>query len=156
MLALSCALASTLLVGSARAQPGGGSLTARRVVEVQVAGGKADGAGLDDTVRELLGRLSLVTESQIVARIDPDDAAFRATARPSLLARVGIDLRNDDVAEITIVDGRTGGPEQRAGPAEIALQDGGGHPRQPRRSGGDGVRVLHVPTGTRAEQRVFA
>lgn len=50
---------------------------------MQVAGGKADGAGLDDTLRELLGRLSFVTESQVVERLDPDDPAFRSTARPS-------------------------------------------------------------------------
>ncbi len=111
VLALICALGTGLAARPAHAQPAApqaGTATARRVVEVQVAGGKADGAGLDDTLRELLGRLTLVTESQVVGRIDPDDPAFRSTARPSLLARVGIDLRNDDVAEITIVDGRTG------------------------------------------------
>jgi hypothetical protein len=43
-----------------------------------------------------------------VGRIDSDDASFRSTARPSLLARVGIDLRANDVAIVTIVDGRTG------------------------------------------------
>ena len=80
----------------------------RRVVEVLVAGGGTDAASLDDTVRELLGRLTLVMESQSVGRIDADDASFRSTARPSLLARVGIDLRAHDVAVITIVDGRTG------------------------------------------------
>jgi hypothetical protein len=47
-------------------------------------------------------------ESQAVGRIEPDDAAFRSTARPSLLARVGIDLRARDRAIVTIVDGRTG------------------------------------------------
>jgi hypothetical protein len=81
---------------------------ARRVVVVLVAGGGSDAASLDDTVRELLGRLTLVTESQAVGRIDSDDASFRSTARPSLLARVGIDLRANDVAIVTIVDGRTG------------------------------------------------
>ncbi|HSO36622.1 MAG TPA: hypothetical protein VLT33_29050 [Labilithrix sp.] len=108
VLAVICALGTGPLVTRAHADTPAAPATARRVVEVLVAGGAADGAGLDDTVRELLGRLSLVTEGQHVGRIDPDDPAFRSTARPSLLARVGIDLRNDDVAEITIVDGRTG------------------------------------------------
>ncbi|MDB5215804.1 MAG: hypothetical protein JWO86_3731 [Myxococcaceae bacterium] len=81
---------------------------ARRVVEVLVAGGGSDAASLDDTVRELLGRLSLVMESQSVGRIDTDDASFRSAARPHVLARVGIDLRARDVAIVTIVDGRTG------------------------------------------------
>jgi hypothetical protein len=80
----------------------------RRVVEVLVAGGGSDAASLDETVRELLGRLTLVMESQTVGHIDADDPSFRSTARPSLLARVGIDLRSRDVAVITIVDGRTG------------------------------------------------
>jgi hypothetical protein len=75
---------------------------------VLVAGGGGDAASLDDTVRELLGRLSLVMESQSVGRIDTDDASFRSAARPHVLARVGIDLRARDVAIITIVDGRTG------------------------------------------------
>ncbi len=80
----------------------------RRVVEVLVAGGGADAASLEDTIRELLGRLTLVMESQSVGHVDADDPSFRSTARPSLLARVGIDLRARDVAVITIVDGRTG------------------------------------------------
>lgn len=80
----------------------------RRVVEVLVAGGGSDAASLDDTVRELLGRLTLVMESQAVGRIESDDASFRSTARPSVLARVGIDLRAKDVAIVTVVDGRTG------------------------------------------------
>ena len=73
-----------------------------------MAGGGTDAASLDDTVRELLGRLTLVMESQSVGHIDADDATFRSTARPSLLARVGIDLRAHDIAVITIVDGRSG------------------------------------------------
>jgi hypothetical protein len=86
----------------------GAATPSRRVVEVLVAGGGSDAASLDDTVRELLGRLTLVMESQSASHIDADDASFRSTARPSLLARVGIDLRARDVAVITIVDGRTG------------------------------------------------
>lgn len=89
-------------------EPAQQPLPSRRVVEVLVAGAAADGSGLDDTVRELLGRLSLVTETQVVGHIDADEASFRSTARPSMLARVGIDLRGTDVAVITIVDGRTG------------------------------------------------
>ena len=98
--------------GEARAQaapaPAASQAPARRIVEVLVAGGGADASSLDDTVRELLGRLTLVMESQSVARIDADDASFRSTSRPSLLARVGIDLRSRDVAQVTVVDGRTG------------------------------------------------
>ncbi len=92
----------------ARAQESTAAAPSRRVVEVLVAGGGSDAASLDDTVRELLGRLTLVMESQSVGHIDADDPGFRSTARPSLLARVGIDLRARDVAVITIVDGRTG------------------------------------------------
>lgn len=86
----------------------GAPVPSRRIVEVLVAGGGSDAASLDDTVRELLGRLTLVMESQSVGRIDGDDPSFRSTARPSMLARVGIDLRSRDVAVVTIVDGRTG------------------------------------------------
>ena len=81
---------------------------ARRIVEVHVAGASNDASSLDDTLRELLGRLTLVMESQSVTRLDTDDASFRSTARPSMLARVGIDMRATDVAVVTIVDGRTG------------------------------------------------
>lgn len=80
----------------------------RRVVEVLVAGGGGDAAPLEETVRELLSRLTLVMESQTVGHIDPDEGSFRSTARPSLLARVGVDLRAKDVAVVTVVDGRTG------------------------------------------------
>jgi hypothetical protein len=80
----------------------------RRVVEVLIAGGGTDAAPLEDTVRELLGRLTLVMESQTVGHVDPDEASFRSTSRPSLLARVGVDLRAKDVAVVTVVDGRTG------------------------------------------------
>ena len=83
-------------------------LPARRVVEVLVAGGGEDGSGLEDTVRELLGRLALITENQVVGHVDPDDPSFRSTARPSMLARVGIDLQQKDVVTILIVDGRSG------------------------------------------------
>jgi hypothetical protein len=101
---------------------------ARRVVEVLVAGGGTDAASLDDTVRELLGRLTLVMESQSVGHIDADDATFRSTARPSLLARVGVDLRAHDVAVITIVDGRTGEVTvrrsiRRDGPAAVVREE---------------------------------
>ena len=75
---------------------------------MHVAGASSDATSLDDTLRELLGRLTLVMESQSVARLDTEDASFRSTARPSMLARVGIDLRANDVAVVTIVDGRTG------------------------------------------------
>lgn len=105
LLALS---AGSLVATRAHAEEPAPAMPSRRVVEVLVAGGSADGAGLDDTVRELLGRLSLVTESQVVGYIDAEDPSFRSTARPSMLARVGIDLRARDVAVITIVDGRTG------------------------------------------------
>ncbi len=112
-------LACAVVIAVAVAQGGGvrvahaqeaapAPVPARRVVEVLVAGGGSDAASLDDTVRELLGRLTLVMESQDVGRIDTDDASFRSTARPSVLARVGIDLRAKDVAIVTIVDGRTG------------------------------------------------
>jgi hypothetical protein len=87
---------------------GAAQAPSRRVVEVLVAGGGDGAASLDDTVRELLGRLTLVMESQLVGRIDTDDPSFRSTARPSMLARVGIDLRSRDAAIVTIVDGRTG------------------------------------------------
>jgi hypothetical protein len=101
---------------------------ARRVVEVLVAGGGTDAASLDDTVRELLGRLTLVMESQAVGHIDADDATFRSTARPSLLARVGIDLRAHDIAVITIVDGRSGEVTvrrsiRRDGPAAVVREE---------------------------------
>ena len=81
---------------------------ARRIVEVLIAGGGADAALLEETVRELLSRLTLVMESQTVGRVDAEDSAFRSTSRPSLLARVGVDLRAKDVAVVTVVDGRTG------------------------------------------------
>ena len=100
--------AAVLTTARAHADEPAKPMPSRRVVEVLVAGGSADGAGLDDTVRELLGRLSLVTESQVVGHIDPEEQSFRSTARPSVLARVGIDLRSPAVAVITIVDGRTG------------------------------------------------
>jgi hypothetical protein len=103
-MAANVAFAQSPAPAPVQAQP----TTARRIVEVQVAGGGADAASLDDTVRELLGRLTLVMESQSVGRLDPDDAAFRSTSRPSMLARVGIDLRARDVAVVIIVDGRTG------------------------------------------------
>lgn len=111
-LAIALAAASVTSVaaeGAAHAQPDALTATpSRRIVEVHVAGAGSDAASLDDTMRELLGRLTLVMESQAVARIEPDDASFRSTARPSLLARVGIDLRARDTAVVTIVDGRTG------------------------------------------------
>jgi hypothetical protein len=108
-LAMTLAVSAVLLPATpARADAPAQATPSRRVVEVLVAGGATDGVGLDETVRELLGRLSLVTESQVVGHVDADDASFRSTARPSLLARVGIDLRASDVAVITIVDGRTG------------------------------------------------
>lgn len=80
----------------------------RRVVEVLIAGGGPDAAPLEETVRELLSRLTLVMESQTVGHIDAEEASFRSTSRPSLLARVGVDLRVKDVAAVTVVDGRTG------------------------------------------------
>lgn len=80
----------------------------RRVVEVLIAGGGPDAAPLEETVRELLSRLTLVMESQTVGHIDAEEASFRSTSRPSLLARVGVDLRVKEVAAVTIVDGRTG------------------------------------------------
>lgn len=79
---------------------------ARRVVELLIAGNGEE--GLEDTVRELLGRLALITESQNVGHVDADDPSFRSTAKPSLLARVGIDLSPRDAVTILIVDGRTG------------------------------------------------
>lgn len=98
-----------LAADSARAQQGAlPRVPSRRIVEVHVAGAGSDAASLDDTMRELLGRLTLIMESQAALRIDPDDASFREAARPSMLARVGIDLRARDAAIITIVDGRTG------------------------------------------------
>ncbi len=125
------ALAMTIVLSTATFESGAHAdeaMPSRRVVEVLVAGGAADGAGLDDTVRELLGRLSLVTESQVVGHIDADDESFRSTARPSLLARVGIDLRAPDVAMITIVDGRTGDVTMRRsvrrdGPAAVVREE---------------------------------
>jgi hypothetical protein len=116
VIALALAHAGLLAVATereARAQdaaaaPSATPAPSRRVVEVLVAGGGSDAASLDETVRELLGRLTLVMESQNVGHIDADEASFRSTARPSLLARVGIDLRARDVAVVTIVDGRTG------------------------------------------------
>lgn len=80
----------------------------RRVVEVLIAGGGTDAAPLEETVRELLSRLTLVMESQTVGHIDAEEASFRSTSRPSLLARVGVDLRVKNVAVVTVVDGRTG------------------------------------------------
>ena len=118
------------------------SAPARRIVEVLVAGGGSDAASLDDTVRELLGRLTLVMESQSVGHIDAGDASFRSTARPSLLARVGIDLRARDVAIVTIVDGRTGEVTmRRSHPARRAFRSGprGGRARRP------GRRRPHAP-----------
>jgi hypothetical protein len=104
-------LGCTLEATSARAQaPAPTSAAApsvpRRVVEVVFAG--PDDASLDDTVRELLDRLGLAMESRGTSHFDTDDATFRSTSRPSLLARVGIDLRDRDVAVATVVDGRTG------------------------------------------------
>jgi hypothetical protein len=111
-LAVAVAVASVVSLSEeapARAQQDALTATpSRRIVEVFVAGAGSDAASLDDTVRELLGRLTLVVESQEISRIDPDAAAFRSTSRPSLLARVGIDLRSTDEAVVTVVDGRTG------------------------------------------------
>ncbi len=110
-------VASALLVGLAS---GGGHLERvalaeepppaqpRRVVEVLIAAGDEGASDLDDTVRELLARLTLVMDSKVVPRLDPDDPTFRSFSRPSLLARVGIDLRARDVASVIIADARTG------------------------------------------------
>ena len=111
LLAMALGIVSVMsfATGAARAQQDALTATpSRRIVEVHVAGAGSDAASLDDTMRELLGRLALVMESQAVRRIDPNDASFRSTARPSMLARVGIDLRARDTAVVTIVDGRTG------------------------------------------------
>jgi hypothetical protein len=100
--------AVTFPAALARADEPAPPVPSRRVVEVLVAGGAADDAGFDDTVRELLGRLALITDSQVASHIDAEEPSFRSTSRPSMLARVGIDLRTRDVVVITIVDGRTG------------------------------------------------
>lgn len=92
----------------ANAQSGTAAVGSRRVVEVEVAGAGGESAELDDTIRELLGRLTLVTESRIVSSLDVESSSFRSTARPSLLARVGIDMRSRDVVQVAVVDGRTG------------------------------------------------
>ena len=100
----------------------------RRVVEVLIAGGGPDAAPLEETVRELLSRLTLVMESQTVGRIDAEQASFRSTSRSSLLARVGVDLRVKDVAAVTVVDGRTGDVTlrrtvRRAGPSAVVREE---------------------------------
>ncbi len=84
----------------------GASARARRTVEVRVAG--RDGSRLEDSLRELLGRLALLMESRQSFGSEPERAATPGTWGPSLLARVTVDLRDPARAVVSVVDGATG------------------------------------------------
>jgi hypothetical protein len=64
----------------------------RRVVEVRVASDHAERVLIEDTIRELLTRLELVTDGQAATSADLESGAKGAPARPSVLARVTVDL----------------------------------------------------------------
>lgn len=126
--ALAIAVSAIATEREAHAQDSTAAAPSRRIVEVYVAGAGAEGPELEDTVRELLGRLLVVTEAQLVSSIDVDGASFRSTSRPSLLARVGIDLRAPDAAVVTVVDGRTGDVTsrrslRREGPSAVIREE---------------------------------
>lgn len=75
-------------------------------VRLIVAAGAPEAARVEAVVNELLHRLSIVTESTRVERIDLGELAAGATDGDPYLARAWVDLRRPDVAILYLVDAR--------------------------------------------------